>query len=134
MRILSDTNLFIKFYHRQPLPSEVERAFADTDNELCLASVSVIEIYRLWQAGRLKDSPDDWLDLALTSWTTLPMTAPIARQSAIWNWEHRDPADRIIAATAHVEKVVLWHTDTILKKQTGFPQKFHRNRLEEPSA
>ena len=130
MRILADTNLFVKFYHRQPLPATVEKAFEDEANELCVASVTAIEIYRLWQAGKLTDNPDKWLDLALPSWTVIPMTIPIARQSVLWNWEHRDPADRIIAATAAVEKIELWHTDTVLKKITGFPAKYFTNVLK----
>ena len=124
MRILADTNLFVKFCHRQPLPAAVESAFEDERNELFVASITALEIYRLWQAGKLKDNPDDWLDLALPSWTVIPLNIPIARQSVLWNWEHRDPADRIIAATAAVEKIELWHTDTVLKKLTGYPQKY----------
>ena len=127
MKILADTNLFIKFCHRQPLPSAVETAFENEQNELCLSAISAVEIYRLWQAGKLLDHPDTWLDEALPSWTVLPMNVPIARQSVLWPWQHRDPADRVIAATAAVEKIELWHTDTILKKLSGFPQRYFKN-------
>src|SRR5438034_846983 len=104
MKLLADTNLFVKFAHRQPLPGEVERVLDEEDTIRCLSPMSVIEIYRLWQAGQLTDHPDDWLELALASWTILPVTVPIARQSVLWDWEHRDPADRLLAATAKVEK------------------------------
>ena len=90
-------------------------------------SVSAVEIYRLWQAGKLLDNPDTWLDLALPSWTVLSMDLPIARQSVLWPWGHRDPADRIIAATAAVEKIELWHTDVVLKKLSGYPQRYFKN-------
>ncbi|HLP78102.1 MAG TPA: PIN domain-containing protein [Candidatus Paceibacterota bacterium] len=130
MRILADTNLFVKFCRRLPLPPPVLSAFEAEQNELCLASISVMEIYRLWQVGKLPANPDSWLDLALPGWTVIPMTAPIARQAVLWNWEHRDPADRIIAATAAQEKIQLWHTDTVLKNITGFPHKFFKNVLE----
>lgn len=127
MRILADTNLFLKFCRRLPLPSGVESALMDGKNERCLSTVSVIEIYRLWQAGRVPDNPDMWIDLALPSWTVFPLTVPIARQSVLWSWPHKDPADRIMAATAMVEKLQFWHTDTVIKKLTGFPQKYFRN-------
>ena len=39
-------------------------------------------------------------------------------------------ADRIIAATAQIEKIELWHTDTVLKGLTGFPHRYFRNRLK----
>ena len=100
MRVLADTNLFIKFCRRLPLPAQVERMLADEKTERCLSPVSVIELFRLWRKGGIPDNPDSWLDLALPSWMVLPVTVPIARLSVLWPWEHRDHADRILAATA----------------------------------
>ena len=128
MRVLADTNLFVKFCHQQPLPVGVEAALESDVVERFISAVSVIEIYRLSQRRRILIDPDEWLDDALKSWTVLPITAPIARQSVLWDWPHRDPADRILAATAKVEKIELWHTDTILKKLTGFPQRHFKNK------
>ncbi len=130
MRILADTNVFIKYCRRLPLPQQIENALGDETTERCLASVSIIELYRLWQAGRVPDNPDLWLNRALTSWTIFPMNVAIARQSVLWNWAHKDPADRIIAATAQQEKVEFWHTDTVLKKITGFPHRYFVNVQE----
>jgi PIN domain nuclease of toxin-antitoxin system len=118
----------VKFCRRLPLPAAVQTAFEDDGNELCLSSISVMEIYRLWQVGKLPDNPDTWIDLALPSWTVLQMSVPIARLAVLWNWEHRDPADRVIAATALIEKIPLWHTDTVLKNLTGFPHKYFKNK------
>lgn len=134
MRILADTNLFFKFCRRLPLPPAVESALTDETNEVCVASISVMEIYRLWQCGKIPANPDTWLDFALPSWTVFPMTVPIARQSVLWNWDHRDPADRVLAATASVEKVEFWHTDTVLKTLTGFPQKYFKNVVATPGS
>ena len=134
MRVLADTNLFISFCRRLPLPTKVEATLADSKTERCLSPVSVIELFRLWQNGKVPDNPDTWLDLALWSWTILPVTVPIARQSVIWPWNHRDPADRLLAATAQCEGVELWHTDTVLKKLTGFPHKYFTNVLERASS
>ncbi|MFA6544651.1 MAG: type II toxin-antitoxin system VapC family toxin [Limisphaerales bacterium] len=127
MRVLADTNLFVFFCRRLPLPPKVEAALNSEATERCLSAASIMEVFRLWQAGRLPDHPDMWIDLALPSWTVLPINAAIARQSVLWPWEHRDPADRLIAATAHVEKVEFWHTDTVLKKLTGFPHRYFVN-------
>ena len=128
MRVLADTNLFVKFYHRQPLPSVVEASLEAGTTERFVSPVSVIEIYRLWQARRILINPESWLNAALESWTVLPITVPIARQSVLWGWPHRDPADRILAATAMVEQMELWHTDTLLKRLRGFPQRYFTNR------
>jgi PIN domain nuclease of toxin-antitoxin system len=129
MKILIDTNLFVKFCHRQPLPEKVEHTLNDDSTVRCLSPVSVLEIFRLWQAGRLIDDADGWLDFALPSWTILPVTVPIARQSVLWTWEHRDPADRLLAATAAIEKIEWWHTDTVIKKLDGFPQRYFVNKI-----
>jgi PIN domain nuclease of toxin-antitoxin system len=128
VRILAGTNLFVKFCHRQALPAEVEAVFGSEQTERFVSPVRVIEIYRLWQARRILIDPELWLDAALESWTVVPITAPIARQSVLWDWPHKDPADRILAATSQVEKIELWHTDTRLKKIHGFPQRYFTNK------
>ena len=127
LRILADTNIFIKFTHRQPLAPAVEEALDDSRTERFISPVTVLEVFRLWKCGRLQDNPDTWVGNALMSWTVLPVTVAIARQSVLWNWEHRDPADRLLAATAQVDKVELWHTDTVLKKLRGFPGRYFQN-------
>jgi len=129
VRILADTNIFIKFCRKLSLPALVEQTLADEKTERFLSPVSIIELYRLWRLGNVPDNPDTWIDLALPSWTVLPVTVPIARQSVLWNWEHRDPADRLLAATAAVENVEWWHTDTIVKKFTGFPHRYFTNKV-----
>jgi PIN domain nuclease of toxin-antitoxin system len=132
MRLLADTNLFIKFCRRLPLPPQVESALSDAGTERFLSPVSVIDLYRLWQRGHVPDNPDSWLDLALPSWRVLPLTVPIARQSVLWPWAHQDPADRLLAATAACEGVELWHTDTVLRRLTGFPHRYFVNVVQNP--
>lgn len=131
MRVLCDTNVFIHFCNSLPLSPKVEAVLAQEETERCLSAISILEVYRLWKKGRLKENPDTWTDLALPSWTVLPVDAAIARQSVLWPWEHKDPADRLIAATALIEGVELWHTDTVLKALTGFPHKYFQ-RSEHP--
>ena len=130
MRLLVDTNLFIKFCNELALPSEVEETLNDMEAERCVSAISILETYRLWKKGELKENPDAWIDLALPSWSVLPVTAPIARQSVLWPWPHKDPADRLLAATASVEGLEFWHTDTVLKDLTGFPHRYFKNRLD----
>ena len=127
MRVLADTNLFIKFSRRLPLPKAVEQTLVAPKTERCLSPVSVIELFRLWQNGQVPDNPDSWLDLALPSWRILPVTVAIARQSVLFDWSHKDPADRLLAATAYVEDTELWHTDMTLKKLRGFPGRYFLN-------
>jgi PIN domain nuclease of toxin-antitoxin system len=127
MRVLADTNVFVKFTNSLPVHKTIEETLVNEETERCLSAITVLEIFRLWKKGELKENPDTWLDLALPSWTVLSVTAPIARQSVLWNWEHKDPADRIIAATAVIEGVELLHTDTVLEKLPGFPHRYFKN-------
>jgi hypothetical protein len=69
VRVLADTNVFIRFCRRLPLPALVERKLADPQTERTLSPVSVIELFRLWQSGKVPDLPETWLELALPSWT-----------------------------------------------------------------
>jgi PIN domain nuclease of toxin-antitoxin system len=128
VKVLADTNLFIHFCRQLPLPELVEQTFARSETERCLSAISVLELYRLWQNGKVPDHPDTWFEMTLDSWTILPVTATIARQSVLWDWPHRDPADRLLAATAKIEKIELWHTDTVLKKLSGFPHRYFTNK------
>ncbi len=71
----------------------------------------------------------------MNGWTTrsnlgqfCPSPRPSRDNLSLWDWPHKDPADRILAATAQIEKVELWHTDTILKKLRGFPQRYFTNK------
>jgi PIN domain nuclease of toxin-antitoxin system len=129
MRVLADTNIFIKFNRKLPLAAEVETVLESNVVERSISTVSIIELFWLWKTGRVPLNPDEWLDQALESWAVLPITAPIARQSVLWDWPHKDPADRILAATAKIEKIELWHTDVVLKKISGFPQRYFVNKL-----
>jgi len=127
MRVLADTNVFIKFCRRLPLPAIIEQVLADPQTERLLSPISVIELFRLWQNSQVPDNPDTWLELALPSWRVVPITVPVARLSVLWDWDHKDPADRLLAATAKVENVALWHTDTKLRRLKGFPQRYFVN-------
>ena len=48
MRVLADTNVFIKFCRRLPLSAVIEKTLADPQTERLLSPVSVIELRQLW--------------------------------------------------------------------------------------
>ena len=124
MRVLADTSVWFRFVRRLSLPQKVERTLEDASTARFLSPISSMEIVRKWQIGKLPcPDPREWLDLALEGFEVLPITEAIARQAALWEWEHKDPADRLIAATALVHGIELWHTDTVLGKLKGFPQR-----------
>ena len=128
MRVLADTGVWFRFVRRLPLPKKIELVLAGNETERFICPISSMEIVRKWQSGKLPcPHPHEWLDHALVGFEILPITEPIARLAALWEWEHRDPADRLIAATAERHGIELWHTDTILEKLTGFPQRYFKS-------
>jgi len=127
MKVLADTGVWFRFVRKLPLPKKVEAVLNDDGTQRYLCPISSMEVIRKWQSGKLPVSdPRDWLDRALQGFEILPITEPIARRAALWKWDHKDPADRLIAATAERYQIELWHTDTILKKLKGFPHRYFR--------
>jgi PIN domain nuclease of toxin-antitoxin system len=127
MRILADTAVWFRFVRRLPLPPKIETALGDPETQRYLSPISSMEIVRKWHSGTLPcPDPAEWLDDALQGFEILPITEPIARLAASWPWDHKDPADRLIAASAEVHRIELWHTDTVLAKLKGFPHRYFK--------
>ncbi|MGQ0563461.1 MAG: type II toxin-antitoxin system VapC family toxin [Gemmobacter sp.] len=81
--------------------------------------VSVVSLYEIGQKVRL----GKWPEMARTVRTLaeeavainvglLPLTPPISLAAGLLDWPHRDPFDRMIAATALVLDLVLVSADT----------------------
>jgi PIN domain nuclease of toxin-antitoxin system len=70
--------------------------------DLCISDITLSETARLLRQGRLTTAADpaDWLERFALGFTILPVTAPIAWAAAAFEWEHRDPCDRHILASA----------------------------------
>jgi PIN domain nuclease of toxin-antitoxin system len=82
----------------------------------CIASISLWEFAMMAQRGRIQltISPQEWLDYALQNARTrvLPLSAEIALDSCNLPGEfHKDPADRLIVATARSYDIVLLTKD-----------------------
>jgi len=127
VRILTDTAIWFTFVRGLRLPEKLANELREPNNTKHLSAISSMEIIRKWQTGRLPcPNPEEWIDAALEGFEILPITEPIARKAALWEWDHRDPGDRIIAATASIHRIELWHNDTVLEKLEGFPQRYFK--------
>jgi PIN domain nuclease of toxin-antitoxin system len=127
MRILADTSIWFRFVHRVPQTKAIETALAAEETRRYLSAISIMEVVQKWRTGKLDcPNPQSWLDHALEGFQVIPVNEPIARHAAFLEWDHKDPADRLIAATAHIESVELWHTDTVLRDLRGFPQRYFK--------
>jgi PIN domain nuclease of toxin-antitoxin system len=70
--------------------------------ELLISDVTLSETARLLNQGRIETAvkPEDWLGRFALGFTVVPVSAPIAWAAAAFAWEHRDPCDRHILASA----------------------------------
>lgn len=117
MKILLDTHAWI-WSQESPerLGPAARSAVADEDNALFVSPVSSLEIARLaWGgrltlAGRLQTWVSEALDALLAD--TVPLTHEIAVAAYDLPGEfHRDPADRMLVATARVHDLTLVTAD-----------------------
>ena len=105
MRLLLDTHIWVwSVADLDRLTGRVVRAIKDARNELWVSPVSTWEIVLLHERGRLKlaGGPEAWLQKAMTVAPVreAPLTHEIALATRSVGLPHRDPADRLLVATA----------------------------------
>jgi PIN domain nuclease of toxin-antitoxin system len=107
------------------LTHRVARAINDARNELWVSPVSTWEIVLLHEKGRLKlaDGPDAWLKKAMTMapLREAPLTHEIAMATCSIGLPHRDPADRLLVATALIHGLTLVTADRNLGRTKQIP-------------
>ncbi len=121
-QIICDTHIML-FWQDAPerLSSKARNALEKglQDNTLACSDISFWEIAMLIHSGRLRNdiSPVQYMaDLCLVlSLTVLPITPEIVFLSQGDFFLHKDPADRLIAATAIHHNAPLISADTKLK-------------------
>lgn len=87
-----------------PALSKVVQRQIEGATELGVSAISCVEVAWLHAKGRLAFDRDPlvWMEQALSRARVkpLPITPAIAMTAATLPWSHKDPADRIIVATA----------------------------------
>lgn len=129
MKVLLDTGVWFRRYHQLPQRQSLMRFLAQEVTEFHLCPLSVSEIAFKWQRGRLPGIPDprDWVDHSLENFILENATPSSAQKAGLWEWNHGDLVDRLLAAIASETGLVLVHTDRLLKNLDGFPQKYFRS-------
>lgn len=110
MKALLDTHILLWWFGEDPRLSPEQRHIletADAENPLWVADITLWEIATLFSLGRIK------LHLPLREWLEQATAPPLVRRisitpaiaaevAALPDSFHRDPADRILVATARV--------------------------------
>lgn len=124
MKLLLDTHIWL-WTHREPwkLASEVNQALADPDNELWLSAVSIWELVILLEKRKvsLREEMNTWVakskqELLLRE---VPISWDVAQELRFTLLSHRDPADRLLVATARVHDFTLVTADERLMRVEG---------------
>lgn len=103
--ILLDTHVWVRWLDPEvnPLPARIQTHIEAAD-QLAVSAISCWEVAWLSRRNRLNLSPNliDWLQLALddSGVSCIPVGQKIALCAANLPEHHRDPADRLIIATA----------------------------------
>ena len=126
--ILLDTHVVIwlgQDYRR--LSTRAQSVIKDSrrkDRGLAVPSIALIEIARLSSRGQIDLKPDAETVLAEIErrFVVLPITANIALQAYALPMSYpKDPADRIIGATALVEDIPLLTADRAIRNSKAVP-------------
>jgi len=114
LKLLLDTHAALWFVGGDERMSEAaHRHLIDSSNVVLLSAVVVLEISIKRSLGKLRVS-DEYLDLLLGAGVQ-PLPLSIAHAAAVEQlpWHHRDPFDRLIAATAQVEGLIVVSADSV---------------------
>lgn len=120
MRFLLDSCAVIFFVEATgDLSREATDSLQASDSEVFVSAVSIGELACAVERGRLKLKQHwrVWWKEALrrNGWPCLPVTAEIVEEAySLSEPIHRDPADRLLIATARIERLTLVTTDAKL--------------------
>ena len=119
--IVLDTHVFIWCLLDDPqLPPLFRQQVDSAPDKVFIPSVCIWEAMLLAEKGRVtfgKGEPEHNLKkyLQICSFKQAPLTSEIAMLSRTLAFDHNDPADRFIAATAHAMKCKLATSDRNLR-------------------
>ena len=82
---------------------------SEPGGSVALSDISLLEIAMLGRRGVINLEPDieSGLESIAQQLMVLPITARIAADAVNRAWKHKDPFDRVIAATARVHRLTL---------------------------
>ncbi len=125
MKYLLDTHTLIWIAASSARLSDNVRQLATRHpaTDFALAAITLLEVARLAQSGDvyLGDQPEQWLEDTSHRFTVLPLTPAIAWRSVTLDWAHKDPADRLICATALEHKLTLVTHDKEITRWGSVP-------------
>lgn len=125
VRYLLDTHavLWVTETHQRLSPRVRLLTQAQEADHFRVAAITLLEIARLARTGEISfnSAPAEWLDDLARRFDILPITPAIAWRSVSFDWAHKDPADRLICATAFEHNLTLITNDKEITRWGGVP-------------
>uniref|UniRef100_UPI0040571BFC type II toxin-antitoxin system VapC family toxin n=1 Tax=Candidatus Electrothrix sp. TaxID=2170559 RepID=UPI0040571BFC len=117
--LLLDTHIFLWWLFDDPhLPPGIRDAVTDMQNTAFVSAASVWEISTKFRLGKLPEAATVaqnvplWIDKA--GFQPLAVNPEHAQIAGEWEMAHRDPFDRMLAAQAKLEQLILATVDRAL--------------------
>jgi PIN domain nuclease of toxin-antitoxin system len=124
MNLLLDTHVLLwALLEPQKLSPALRSALEDSDNTLVVSAASAWEIATKWRLGKLQQArivvENYPMALHRLAAVELPISGAVARQAGLWDVLHSDPFDRLLAAQARSDDLVLASTDPAFAQFEG---------------
>lgn len=117
MNLLLDTHIWLwSLEDNKRLGRRVMAELRSPENQVWISPISTWEVLLLHARGRihLSEDPRTWIARATAPMSEAPLTHEIAFVAQNLPWDHKDPADRFLAATAQVLRLTLITADVNL--------------------
>jgi len=118
--VLLDTHIFLWWlFGDSKLPDKIIRYIEERDHEVFVSAASVWEIATKYRLGKLPEAENvakhipAWIERA--GFRSMAITAEHAQLAGAWGIAHRDPFDRMLAAQAKLERILLATVDKDLQ-------------------
>lgn len=112
-----DTRILLWWWENSSkLSTELRDLIADSDHEVFVSAVSIVEIAIKRSLGRLVIDDDFAEHIERDGFTELPLTAAHGGRLASLPPIHRDPFDRMLVAQAQVEGATLVTVDHMVQQ------------------
>jgi PIN domain nuclease of toxin-antitoxin system len=119
--ILRDTHTWVWSFGADDLLSDRARAAVGTADVVYLSPISFFEIGQKVRNGRWPEMDahvERLPDILRTQGGVLaPFSPEICLKASLMDWQHRDPFDRLILATAEIMQVPLVSKDRVLHER-----------------
>ena len=124
MKLLLDTHVLLwALLEPEKLSPKLRIALEDSDNILVVSAATAWEIATKWRLGKLRHAQAVVEHYAMAlhrlAAVELPISGAVAQQAGLWEVPHRDPFDRLLAAQAKADNLVLASTDSAFAQFEG---------------